>query len=95
MGAILKFLVSVFSYIFSSAAIKFMVFGFIFIIVTDIIPILLEVFMPEDVDIQSLLSGIPSDVAYFLAFFKVDFGIKAILTAYISRFLIRRIPFAG
>jgi len=95
MGAILKFLVSVFSYIFSAFAIKFLVFGVIFIVITDVIPIFLQVFMPEGVDIQALLSGIPSDVAYFLSFFRIDFGIKAILTAYVSRFLIRRIPFIG
>ncbi|MDY0485028.1 DUF2523 domain-containing protein [Pasteurella multocida] len=95
MAAILKFLVSVFSYIFSASAIKFVIFGLIFITVVEVIPILIEVFLPESVDLQSLLSAIDSDVVYFLAFFKVDFGIKAMLTAYVSRFLIRRIPFIG
>ncbi|MFC1047206.1 DUF2523 family protein [Pasteurella multocida] len=99
MGVIIKFLVKAFSgilsFIFSSAVLKFLIFGIVFISVTEIVPILIEVFLPDDVDLNGLLSDIPSESAYFLQFFKIDVGIKSILSAYASRFLIRRIPFIG
>lgn len=99
MGALIRFLASSFSgilsYLLSTVVFKFALFLLIFLAVTEIIPILIEVFLPDNVDISSLLSDIPSDVAYMIAFFKIDVGIKSMLSAYASRFLIRRIPFIG
>ncbi|ANF73836.1 hypothetical protein A6046_07385 [[Haemophilus] ducreyi] len=100
MGTIIKFLANAFSgvlsFIFNTLVIKFFVFGCVFIAVTEIVPILIiEVFLPKQVNLKSLMSQIPPDIAYFLGFFKLDVGIQSMLSAYTSRFLIRRIPLVG
>lgn len=99
MGLIIKFLAKAFSgmlsFIFSTAILKFVLFGLVFLAITEIVPIIIEVFIPEESDLASLFSDIPSEVAYYLAFFKVDVGIKTIISAFSARFLIRRIPFVG
>jgi hypothetical protein len=38
---------------------------------------------------------IPSNVAYFADPFNIPLGVSMIVTAYIARFLLRRIPFIG
>lgn len=46
-------------------------------------------------DAGNLLGGIPSGVSYFLGFFEFAFGLSVIGSAYLVRFLIRRIPIIG
>ncbi|AKO45630.1 DUF2523 family protein [[Haemophilus] ducreyi] len=99
MGTIIKFLANAFSgvlsFIFNTLVVKFFVFGCVFIAVTEIVPILIETFLPKQVHLSTLISKIPPGIAYFLNFFKVEVGIQSMLSAYTSRFLIRRIPLVG
>jgi hypothetical protein len=46
-------------------------------------------------DAQSALNGWPSDVLYFLDLFRFDYALQAFFTAYIARFILRRLPFVG
>lgn len=43
----------------------------------------------------SLFSSIPGSVGYFLSVMEFDFGVSVIASAYVLRFLIRRIPLIG
>lgn len=100
MGALISFLTTLFSgllsWLFTTVIIKFFVFGAVFLLITELIPLILEVFLPSDFgDISSLMSGIPSEVGYFLAPFHIGDGINAMLSAYLARFIIRRLPFVG
>lgn len=100
MGALISFLTSFFSgllsWLFSTVIIKFFIFGAVFLIVTEVIPLIINIFLPSDMgDISSLISGVPSEVGYFLAPFQIGMGIKAMLSAYLARFIIRRLPFVG
>ena len=45
--------------------------------------------------LTAAFSGIPAGVWFFLDFFALDVGLPLMITAHVSRFLIRRIPFIG
>jgi hypothetical protein len=45
--------------------------------------------------IPGYLSAVPSGVAFFLAAFQFETGMTIIISAYLLRFVIRRIPFIG
>ncbi|WP_150539695.1 DUF2523 family protein [Actinobacillus vicugnae] len=98
MNVIISFLSKSFSgilsFIFKSLVIKFVVFAIIFLVVTEVVPILFEVFIPEQ-ELQRYFESIPSESLFFLSVFKIDVGIQMILSAYMTRFMIRRIPFVG
>ena len=46
-------------------------------------------------DLQGYANGIPADVIYYVKPFDLGTGIAIIGSAYLIRFLIRRIPFVG
>lgn len=45
--------------------------------------------------LNSSLGAIPSTVGYFLEPFRIDLGLKLIVSALITRFIIRRVPLMG
>lgn len=46
-------------------------------------------------DIPSLFSGLPTGIPWAFYLFNVGLGISIILTAYVARFFIRRLPIVG
>lgn len=100
MGVLISFLTGFFtkvlSWLFSAVVLKFLIFGIVFLSITEVLPLIITLLIPEQsTNIGSLLSNVPSEVAYFLSFFKVDVGVKLMLSAYLARFIVRRIPFLG
>jgi hypothetical protein len=51
--------------------------------------------LPQVTAIQAALSGIPSGVWWFLDVFNFGAGLPLIVSAYMTRFVIRRIPLIG
>lgn len=47
------------------------------------------------VDLQNVFDGLGGQLLYFLTVFEFDYGITAMMTALIARFILRRIPFIG
>jgi hypothetical protein len=47
------------------------------------------------VDLQGLFDGLGGQLLYFLTVFEFDYGLTAMMTALIARFILRRIPFIG
>lgn len=45
--------------------------------------------------IDSALGGLPSGVWYFMQLARVDIGLPMVFGAYVTRFIIRRIPVVG
>lgn len=45
--------------------------------------------------LKDAFGSLPADVWYFLSVFRVDIGISLTISAYATRFLIRRLPFVG
>lgn len=58
-------------------------------IVLDMLPAL------DIADPQSLTTGFTGDMLYFLTIMEFDYGLGAITSALVARFLLRRIPLIG
>ena len=46
-------------------------------------------------DVQGAFTGWSGDILYFLTIFEVQYAISALFSAYIARFILRRIPLIG
>lgn len=64
--------------------------------VVEIIELMLT-WLPEIevMDLQSLFNNLGGQILYFLTVFEFGYGLTAILTALLARFILRRIPFIG
>ncbi len=92
-GSLFTLMTTVLQFILQSVVIKFVVFFVLFFVVTEFFDLLTSI-IPE-FDIDGLMADISSGGAYFINLFKIDEGVSLILTAYIYRFAIRRIPLLG
>ena len=85
---------TVIGFVFRSVMVKFVVFFALFFIVTEFLSLLTPL-LPDASGLSGSLGGIPSSVWYFLDLFNVTAGIPILLSAYVTRFVIRRIPVIG
>lgn len=81
-------------FLLRGTVIKFMLFGALFYFVIDFVPNILS-FMEIDIDLGSSINDLPSGVLYFMNIVDFSTFIKIVLSAYISRFVIRRLPIVG
>ena len=98
MGGLILILFSGFlGFVFKGIVAKFFVFFALFFITTEFIPVVIELFIPENlrVNFQTLFNNLPSDMWYFLELLKVPFGVTLFISAMLARFIIRRIPVIG
>jgi len=84
----------VLGFVFRSLIIKFVVFFGLFYIVTEFISVIGGL-LPNSTSLTGALGGIPSGVWYFLDLFNVTLGIPLLLSAWVTRFTVRRIPVIG
>ena len=49
----------------------------------------------EVVDPQTLTSGFTGDMLYFLTIMEFQYGLTAVTSAFVARFLLRRLPVIG
>ncbi|MDW5415653.1 DUF2523 family protein [Iodobacter sp. CM08] len=95
-GIVLSALNMALSFILRSIIVKFVIFFALFFVVTEFIQVLISSgLLPSANGVSSGLAGIPSSVWYFLDLFNVTAGIPIVLSAYVTRFIIRRIPVIG
>lgn len=93
----LLFLMPLVSWIFRTLVVKFVILTGIFAIMAIVIPAAI-VFITPFLGVQSLTNafgGIDPGVWWFLDFFALDYGVPLLLSAFITRFLIRRLPVIG
>lgn len=97
MPAILIFLKGIVTFIFTKTVPKFFAFFALYFIVAEFTPILFDLIGADEAisQISQLFGGLSSVVLYFFSIFKVGTGLQLILAAYITRFVIRRIPVIG
>lgn len=93
-GILLSAFNSTLGFVFRGIALKFIIAFLLYwavsLMAENLIPLL-----PNKAVFTSALSQIPPGVWYFLDFFEVSIGLSLVITAYASRFVIRRIPFIG
>lgn len=92
-----KLLSSILSFIFKKTVPKFFLFFGLFFLVAEFTPILIELVGGRELiaNLSSSFASLPSDIAYFLTPFHIDRGLELVISAYITRFIIRRIPLMG
>ena len=95
-GIVLSALNLVLAFVVRSIIVKFVIFFALFFITSEFIQVLTSSgILPNATSISSSLGGISAATWYFLDLFNVSSGIPIILSAYVTRFIIRRIPVIG
>ena len=97
MPSLINVLLAAFNWLIRGVVIKIIVMAAIFWAVSGLTPWLLSHLTPwlGVGSLDSAFSAIPSSVWFFLDFMALDVGIPLIIAAYVTRFLIRRIPVIG
>lgn len=95
-GIVLSALYAALGWLVRSVLIKFVVFFALFFVVTELVSVLQSSgLLPSSGSINGALGGIPSSVWYFLDLFNFSMGFPALLSAWVARFIVRRIPVIG
>lgn len=89
-----SFFISVITWVFRSILVKFLIMFALFFVVSEFIPVLIKL-LPTDTNIKNLFDLLPDQMWYFLNYFKIPTGVTLIISAMLTRFLIRRIPIIG
>ncbi|EDM1757543.1 DUF2523 domain-containing protein [Salmonella enterica subsp. diarizonae] len=87
-------LYGVLGFLLRSVVVKFTVFFALYFIVQEFVPLILNM-VNRQLPLLALISEIPDSLKYFFAVFKIIDGINIILSAFVTRFIIRRIPVIG
>lgn len=80
-----------------AVVVKFLVMAVAVVVVSQLLPIvgnLIGSFVSAS-SLTSAWSALTAGEWFFLDFFRLDVGVPLVVSAYIARFLIRRIPFIG
>lgn len=81
-------------FVLRTVVVKFLVYSALFFVVTEFLQFLTPL-LPNSGALSNALGGIPATVWYFLDLFNVTAGIPILLSAFVTRFIIRRIPVIG
>ena len=90
-------LAPVLTWVFREVVVKFIVFAALFALVAFLVPKAvgyLGGFLGTG-GLTSVFSAIPSGIWYFLDMAQIGYGLPLVISAYVSRFLIRRLPVIG
>ncbi|EAS1759809.1 DUF2523 domain-containing protein [Salmonella enterica] len=93
-GIMTSVLYGVLGFLLRSVIVKFTVFFALYFIVQEFVPLILDM-VNRQLPLLVLISSIPDSLKYFFNVFKVIDGINIILSAFVTRFIIRRIPIIG
>lgn len=94
---VLAIFAPVVQWIFRNVVIKFVVLLAIFEAVSFLLPTLLSYLSPflSTAGLTSAFSGLGSGVWFFVDFFQLGYGVPLMISAFVTRFLIRRLPVIG
>ena len=93
-GILLSAINASLAFLLRSSLVKFGTFFALFFVTTEFIALLTPL-LPNASALSATLGGIPATVWYFLDLFNVSAGIPLLLSAYVTRFIIRRMPVIG
>ncbi|MGC0688195.1 DUF2523 family protein [Escherichia coli] len=93
-GIMTSVLYGVLGFLLRSVIVKFTVFFALYFIVQEFVPLILDM-VNRQLPLLALISNIPDSLKYFFSVFKVIDGINIILSAFVTRFIIRRFPVIG
>lgn len=86
----------VLGFLVKSVMVKFAVFFGLFFVTTGFIAVLSSSgLLPSSAGLSSSLAGLTPAGAYFFDLFALSTGISMVISAYVTRFIIRRLPVIG
>lgn len=85
------------SWIFRTVVVKFVALAAIFAVMTVLIPYGISLIGPHlgVTSLSNAFGGIDPGVWWFLDAFRLDYGLPLLISAAVTRFLIRRLPVIG
>ena len=87
-------LFTVVAWLAKSALVKFAFYFALFFVATEFVQLIVPL-LPGASGLQSAFAQQSEGVWYFLSMFKVGYGVTACIGAWVTRFIIRRIPVIG
>jgi hypothetical protein len=93
-GILISAFNTVLAFLLRSVLVKFVFYFALYFVTTEFVAILLSL-LPTSSSLNGAFSSIPSSVWYFLDLFQISFGLPLIISAFVTRFMIRRIPIIG
>lgn len=93
-GIFLSALNSILGFVFRSVIVKFVLYFGLYFVTTEFISVI-DALLPNAGTLNSAFSGISSGVWYFLDLFAFSQGLPLVMSAVITRFIIRRLPIIG
>lgn len=85
------------SWLLREVIVKFIVFTSVFALVAFLVPKAVDFLAPwvGTAGLSGAFAGLGSGVWFFLDFFQLGFGVPLLISAWVTRFLIRRLPVIG
>lgn len=90
-------LAPVLTWVFRDVVVKFVVFAAIFALVAFLVPKVIG-YLGNFINpggLNSAFGAVGPGVWFFLDFFQLGYGVPLLISAWVSRFLIRRLPVIG
>lgn len=85
------------TWIFRGVVVQFLVLTAVVALVVFLVPFAIEqigAFIGTS-GLSSAFSGLPAGIWYFIDLARLDFGVPWVLSAFVARFLVRRLPVIG
>lgn len=93
-GILLSAFNTVLAWLVRSVLVKFAVFFALYFITTEFISVITSI-LPNGSAVTGAMASVTNSTWYFLDVFMVQTGISMVVSAYATRFIIRRIPVIG
>lgn len=86
---------TVLGFVFRSIIVKFVLYFGLFFVTTEFLSAIMSMLPSGDGGLGAAFSNLTPGTWWFLDMFKVPFGASAVVAAWVTRFIIRRIPLIG
>lgn len=85
------------SWLIRAVVVKFLVLTSVFAVMAIVIPMIINLISPflGAAGLTNSFVNLDPGIWFFLDFFALDYGVPLILSAFVTRFLIRRLPVIG
>lgn len=93
-GILVSAFYTVLALIVRSVLVKFVLFFGLYFITTEFIQVLLSL-LPNSSALSSAFTGIPPGMWWMMDMMQFNVGVPMCLSAYLTRFIIRRVPVIG
>lgn len=82
-------------FLLRGVVVKFAIMFALFFVVQEFVPVLLSLINVSPLPLVELFNQLPDSAWFFLNLFQVPTGIALMVSAIVTRFIIRRIPIMG